>query len=65
MIGTSWQKAVLAARRERRDMEKAGWEYLGEGGGKIWELVRGSRVGKRIVEAKVAIDGHGVWVLVR
>lgn len=64
MIGTDWQKKVLAGRRERRDMEKAGWERVGEGGGKLWELNRGGRIGQRIVDVKIALDGTSLWVRV-
>lgn len=64
MINTQWQKDVLAMRRETRAMDKAGWEYLGEGGGRIWELTRGWRWDHHIVAAKVALDGKGVWVKV-
>lgn len=62
MIEAQWQKDVLAVRREHRDMPKAGWEYVSEGGGKLWELHRGYRIGYRIVEAKISHNGLGVWV---
>lgn len=65
MIGTDWQKRVLALRRERRDMAKRGWEFVGEGGGKLWELARGSRIGHRVVAAQPSLDGLGVWVLIQ
>lgn len=64
MIGTQFQKDVLAARREIRDMERAGYERLGEGGGKIWELVRGGRIGHEIIDVKIAYDKTSVWVKV-
>lgn len=64
MIEAAWQKQVLAVRREHRDMPKSGWEYVGEGGGKLWELYRGGRSGQKIVAASVAKDGLGVWVKV-
>jgi hypothetical protein len=62
MIGTQWQKDVLSGRRESREMTKAGWEYVGEGGGRLWELVRGPRQAHRIVEARISSGGKGVWV---
>jgi hypothetical protein len=62
MIGTQWMKDSLAARREARDMTKAGWEWIGEGGGKLWELYRGWRTDQHIVDAKVSYSGLGVWV---
>jgi hypothetical protein len=55
----------LAVRREQRKMKALGWEYVGEGGGKLWELYRGGRVGHRIVGAAVDITGLGIWVLVK
>lgn len=64
MLEKQWQKQAVAIRRDRRTHERDGWEYLGEGGGRIWELVRGSRMGHRIVAAEVAADGLGVWVKV-
>lgn len=65
MIGTAWQKRVLALRREQRDMLRRGWEFIGEGGGRLWELSRGSRIGYRVVAAQPSLDGLGVWVLVQ
>lgn len=62
MIASQWMKDVLASRRERRDMEKAGWEYVSEGGGLLWQLHRGGRTDCHIVEAKVGKSGLGVWV---
>jgi hypothetical protein len=62
MIHTALAKRALAVRRDHRDMPKAGWEYVGEGGGKLWELNRGYRIGHRIAEVKIAADGVGVWV---
>lgn len=64
MIGSAWQKELLATRREQRAMLKAGWEWVGEGGGKLWELERGPRMGHRIVAAQIGRNGRGVWVQV-
>ena len=55
-------RRVLAYRREHREMLRAGWEYVGERGGDLWELYRGKRVGYKIIDAKAAIDGLGIWV---
>jgi len=65
MIGTQFQKDVLAARRETRDMEKAGYERVGEGGGMLWQLYRGFRTRHRIVDVKIALDGKSVWCLIK
>ena len=61
---TDRTRRVLAYRRHAREMARAGWEYVGEGGGHLWQLVRGSRRGQRIVAATPALDGLGVWVLI-
>lgn len=62
MIGTEFQKQVLACRRDRRDRTRDGWEYVGEGGGMLWELYRGSRTRQRIVDVAIAVDGLGLWI---
>lgn len=62
MLNTEWQKRVIAGRRDIRDRERDGWEYVGEGGGKLWELNRGCRAGHKITEVAIAADGLGVWV---
>lgn len=59
---TDYTKRAVARLRERRDMEAKGWEYVGEGGGLLWQLYRGHRTHCRIVEAKPTIDGLGIWV---
>ena len=64
MIESETAKQMLAARRERRDMEKAGYELVGEGGGALWELHRGWRTRQRIVDVKIAYGGKELWVLV-
>ena len=55
-------KSALACRRDARDMEADGWERVGEGGGKLWELHRGGRVGHHIVDVRIAADGKSLWV---
>jgi hypothetical protein len=62
MIGSAFQKRVLASRREHRDLPKQGWEYLGEGGGKLWELYRGYRIGYEITEVRIAASGTALWI---
>jgi len=39
-----------------------GYEEIGEGGGRLWEIYRGARVGQRITDAVVAPDGMSVYV---
>lgn len=55
-------RVLLAIRREQRRRLHDGWEYVGEGGGSLWELKRGVRLSHRITDAAVAVDGKGVWV---
>ena len=62
MIVTKFTKRALSIRRERRDMLKCGWEYVSEGGGRLWELHRGYRIGFVISEVRIAADGLGLWV---
>jgi len=58
-------RAALRVRRDKRDMEADGWEFVGEGGGKLWELHRGSRIGFVITEVRIAADGLGLWIKTR
>lgn len=62
MLESKAAKHSIAVRRDRRDRMKQGYEYLGEGGGKIWELYRGCRYDHVITDAIIAADGKGVWV---
>jgi hypothetical protein len=62
VLNTQWQKDARRIRTDRRDMERAGWEYVGEGGGKLWELERGYRIGYQIVDVRIAATGRGLWV---
>jgi len=43
-------------------MTERGYEEVGEGGGKLWEIYRGGRVGAKIVDAIVAPHGMSVYV---
>jgi len=62
MLVTSITKHRLNRLREARDMRKAGWEFVDEQGGSLWEIHRGCRFGQRIVEAKPSWNGMGIWV---
>jgi hypothetical protein len=59
---TQRTKAVLAMRRQQRELYAKGYEYVGEGGGKLWEIYRGGRCGQRITDAIVDVAGMGVYV---
>jgi hypothetical protein len=58
----STTRSALAFRRDVRDMTAAGFEKVGEGGGRLWELNRGGRFMHRIVECKISVCGKAVWV---
>jgi hypothetical protein len=62
MLESATSKRIIAVRRDIRNRKRDGYEYLGEGGGKIWELYRGCRYNHVITEAIIAVDGKGVWV---
>jgi hypothetical protein len=59
---TALTREILAIRRDRRDMTKAGWEHVGERGGRLWELYRGGRTRHRITDVRVARDGRSLWI---
>lgn len=59
---TDFTRRALAVRRDRRDMIAAGWEFVGEGGGKLWELYRGYRYTHRISDVRIAADGKALWI---
>jgi hypothetical protein len=52
----------LAYRREERDMQRDGWERVGEGGGRLWELTRGFRWNHEIKDVCIAADKRSLWV---
>lgn len=54
---TGRTKSALAVRREARDMERKG--YLKHE--TDWEIHRGSLQGRKIVDAKISVDGLYVW----
>ena len=59
---TPFVRRRLAVLREARDMARCGYEELGEGGGRIWELYRGGRTDHRIIDAIISVSGKFVWV---
>ncbi|RTM07424.1 MAG: hypothetical protein EKK31_11725 [Hyphomicrobiales bacterium] len=59
---TQITRQVLKVRRDRRDMERDGWEFIGEGGGCLWELERGYRTRHVITDVRIAASGKGLWI---
>lgn len=55
-------KQALRYRRDHRDMRAAGWEYIDERGGRLWQLHRGFRIGHRITDVRISADGLGLWI---
>ena len=62
MIVTDTTRRILYARRETRRLLAAGYEHVGESGGRLWELYRGDRVGQRITDVVIAPDGISLFV---
>lgn len=58
-------KRALHTRRETRDMLAAGWERVGAGGGRLWELDGGCRIGWIITDVRIAADGLSLWIKTR
>lgn len=54
---TELTKRALLSRREKRDLEKRGYRYHETD----WEIVRGFRIGERILDVKISADGLGVY----
>ena len=54
-------KRALIVRRDHRDRLAAGWEFLSEGGGKLWELHRGGRYEHHISDVAISACGKAVW----
>lgn len=62
MLVNDRTRKAFAYSRQRRNLEAKGYEEVGEGGGKLWELYRGYRRNQRIVDAIVAAHGMSVFV---
>lgn len=66
---TQFTRDVLAGKRLERervlakgDLLALGWEEIGEGGGKLWELYRGGRYDHKIVDVLIAPGGKSLFV---
>ena len=59
---TDLTRIKLKHARERRRLERAGYEEVTERGGKLWELHRGGRLDHVIVDAVPAPEGKTVFV---
>lgn len=59
---TDLTRRRLHYRRTVRRWLAEGFEEVGEGGGELWQIYRGYRVGQTIQEARVAPGGMSVFV---
>lgn len=61
---SEFTREQLAIRRQMRDLHSKGYERIScaFGVGKLWELDRGGRVGWKITEAVIGLDGKSVYV---
>ena len=62
MLVSDLTRRAHAYRKMARDLLGKGWEEVGEGGGKLWELYRGYRTDYRIVDVKIAPGGKSLFV---
>lgn len=54
--------SALNYRRARAALEAQGFEHLGEGGGTLWQLYRGSRTSHRITDVRILPGGKDLMV---
>lgn len=59
---TERTRKVLSYRRTIRDLKRDGFEEVGEGGGKLWQIYRGGRQGQKIRDVRIAPDGMSLFV---
>ncbi len=55
-------RSLRLTQSENATLRAEGWEEVGEGGGKLWELYRGFRTSHRIVDARITPDGLSLLV---
>jgi hypothetical protein len=65
MIVSDFTREQIAVRRQMRDLHSRGYERIScaFGVGKLWELDRGCRVGWKITDAVIGLDGKSVYVM--
>ena len=59
---TAFTSRAIAYRREVQRLIAAGYEEVGEGGGKLWQLHRGSRQDHEITEVVIGPDKKSLWI---
>lgn len=59
---TAFTRETLRCRRSRRALLAAGFEEIGENGGRLWQLYRGARQDHRIVAVVIAPEGKSLFV---
>jgi hypothetical protein len=55
-------RKALRYRRFVKKWEAEGYEEVGEGGGRLWELYRGGRTRQQILDVKIAPGGKKLFV---
>lgn len=59
---TTFTRRALAFRKQRRDLERQGYEELSENGAPLWELHRGGRFAHRITDVIIGVDGKTLYL---
>lgn len=61
---TPFSRQILANRRQRRELTGLGYEEITMAGGigLLWQLDRGCRIGWKLVDAKLGVNGLSVYV---
>jgi hypothetical protein len=59
---TPFTRNTLRYRRAVRKLRLAGFEEVGEGGGRLWELHRGARTDHVITDVRIGPDRKTVWI---
>lgn len=62
---TNRTREALRCRRIRRDLIAAGFEEIGAGGGRLWQLHRGFGIDHVITDVAIAPEGKSVFVKTR
>lgn len=59
---SEFTKERLRSAKIIRQLKRDGYEEVGEGGGKLWEIYRGHRLGHKILDAVISPNGMSIYV---
>lgn len=62
MMLSALTRESLRVRRERRRLEAEGWQEVGEGGGRLWQLHRGSLIDHIITDVCIGPTGKTIFI---